>query len=133
MTAILEDENGNVIHEPAACKYCGKIFDRSLHYGGVEDGSCSTCQFWRDRIAADRGVDKDRFVVVNGRHYTIGDEPTPTQKRIGVGLGFGGSEFRILFNDGRRVTTHNLWHQGTIPERWRSELPDNAVFENERR
>lgn len=105
------------------CKKCGKIFDACYHNFGlemIERGLCFTCLFWEKRKEI-----KDRHDVarINGTHYQIArDDPNAYFK------GFGGREFKILFNDGRRVITHNLWCQGNIPERFRDELPDNAVF-----
>lgn len=43
-------------------------------------------------------------------------------------LGHAGRTFGIQFNDGRLVTTNNLWCGGDIPEIFREALPDNARF-----
>ena len=84
-------------------------------------GMCINCRFWHDLLAK-----KDISVRVANHHYIIEPE---MPKGYGGFLGFGGARWDVLFNDGRKVVTHNLWHQGLIPERWRSKLPDNAVFE----
>jgi len=82
--------------------------------------------------------DDPRAVRVGGRHFFIGDEPSSEKLDVlrklpfGNFLGFGGSEFRIRFFDGREVVTHNLRHNGEIPQDYRAMLPDNAEFvENE--
>lgn len=62
------------------------------------------------------------IVRVGGKHYQIAPE-----KQSGM-RGFGGAKFLIRFFDGRSVETTNLWSQGTIPEHFRSRLPDNAEF-----
>lgn len=63
-------------------------------------------------------------VVVNSTHYMIGPEDsTPRRWR-----GFGGDRYVIQFSDSRRVTSTNLWCQGTIPAQFREQLPDNAEF-----
>lgn len=62
-------------------------------------------------------------VRVRGEHYTICIEDIGHAKR-----GFNGDRFNIKFSDGRLATTTNLWSQGTIPERFRERLPDNAKF-----
>ncbi|WP_433235329.1 DUF6197 family protein [Streptosporangium sp. CA-135522] len=66
--------------------------------------------------------DPVKRVVVEGEHYLIVDETCSGFR------GFGGRRFDIEFFDGRTATTWNLWHQGTIPARWRDRYPDNARF-----
>jgi len=91
-------------------------------------GLCFGCGFWHEKIELARTA-ADRVVRVNGRHFMIGDEPQPGAYRNG--LGHGGFRFVIRFTDGREVTSHNLWGQGEIPERFRDRLPDNARFVND--
>ena len=43
--------------------------------------------------------------------------------------GFGGAEFRIRFNDGYEVITHNLWCQGEPEGSWKEKFPNNADFD----
>lgn len=80
---------------------------------------CFSCNFWTEIEA-----EKEKHVFFDGKSYVIGEEPQPSQNRSW--LGFGGSRWNILFLDGRLVITHNLWHQGTIPNHFRSRLPDTA-------
>jgi len=88
---------------------------------------CFTCAFWHGYVATKADP---THAIINGEHYVIGQEPNAEARRHdGFMLGFGGREHVIRFHDGRRVVTHNLWFQGTIPELWRAELPDNAAFE----
>lgn len=68
---------------------------------------------------------KPSHVVVNGEHYWIGPED-PSIKRSW--RGFHGDRFNIKFNDGRTVTSTNLWCGGAIPAAFREQLPDNAEF-----
>ena len=98
-----------------------------------ETKQCFTCNFWMEKLELSE-EDAARRVIVCGVHYFIGEEPTVTedndyrrQVRSGM-LGHGGRQFIINFNDGRIVKTVNLWCQGTIPERFRAQLPDNATF-----
>lgn len=111
---------------------CGQV--ESADYSGelgermARLSMCFSCAFWSLQIVRDR-ANPQRAVVVDGRHYWIGDEPSGERlKRDWLGLGFGGSEWRIWFLDDRFVISHNLWTQGDIPERWRPFLPDNAEF-----
>ncbi|GAB3823880.1 hypothetical protein GCM10027610_001380 [Dactylosporangium cerinum] len=82
---------------------------------------CSTCDFWQWQFNLPGGL------IINGEHYRIGEEPTadalnnnPSQ------FGSYGRRYVIRFLDGREVVTHNLWHQGAIPDALRR--PDSAAF-----
>lgn len=69
--------------------------------------------------------DKPNVARIKGEHYMIGDEADKFK-------GFGGQSFTIAFNDGREVTTTNLWHQGDIPAHWQKlGMTDNAKFVEE--
>ena len=127
---VIKDKNGNIIWEPATCA-CGQVWDKSQWHhieepnGDKKPDECFYCYCWRGNLESDSKT-PDKVVIVNGDHYQIGNEPS---KDHPTGMyGYGGSEFRIQFNDGRQVITHNLWHQGTIPEYWKAKFPDNAIF-----
>jgi len=67
-------------------------------------------------------------LVINGVHYTH------EGMQIGVRKSWRGSNgklFTIKLKDGTIVKTNSLWHQGTIPEYFRDQLPDNAEFIND--
>jgi hypothetical protein len=101
---------------PASLNYSACISDRL-----ESQKICLSCDFWLNE------VDHKNSVRIDGSHFQIGpDYP----KGYRGSLGFGGREFHIEFNDGRRVVTHNLWSQGEIPDRFRDILPDNAKFSN---
>lgn len=109
----------------AFCPACG-IEDFHVHYSGdvaarmKATNECFTCAFWEIRCAAGEPI------VIEAHVYGIGREPGPHTPRWDLGM--GGRRFDIEFFDGRRVTTHNLWSGGEIPERYRSRLPDTARF-----
>ncbi len=65
----------------------------------------------------------DRLVVIAGMVYAIQpDAPgSPFQ-------GMAGRRFDIIFNNGTKITTRNLWYLGSVPEKYRSRLPDDARF-----
>lgn len=104
------------------CVVHGGSFTPNGHYDRerlVSVGICPDCDFWMDKW---RMRDNPEVARINGNHYMIGKTvANPLQPK-----GMGG--IRIHFNDGRVVTTDSLWHQGEIPERFRTCLPDNAVF-----
>ena len=91
----------------------------------IERQLCFHCHFWQEKIDME---DAPRVVRIEGKHYMICEERSGMP---GMFRGFGGTPFTIRFNDGRETKTRNLWHQGTIPERFRGRLPDNASFVRE--
>lgn len=105
---------------------CGKEEDPSRWSRQVQDELvglqlCFTCCYWMKHVEHAAAPDSVR---VSGRHFVICPENVhPLDK------GFNGQRFVVLFDDGRRVETTNLWSQGEIPERFRARLPDNARFE----
>ena len=109
------------------CRICGKTdnLDRWVECNETKimenDNVCFHCAFWLDKIA----TTNENTVIVDGTRYTIGKED-----QYLLFKGFGGREFNIVFFDGRKVVSHNLWCQGDKPERFRSypELQDNARF-----
>jgi hypothetical protein len=113
------------------CKECGKPEANPDKYSNCPEKAimqdktlCFYCAFWH--VLARNSKNKE--LVIDGHTYSIGREPTPGGDKWG--LGFGGRRFDIEFNDGRKVTTHNLWAGSVVPERWRSEFPDTAKFLN---
>lgn len=109
---------------PYMCVECGAEGNAGSYHGGEEiyaARACFNCHFWLKKVVS---RDEPGVVRAGGIHYTIGKEGEAFP-------GFSGQRFVVVFNDGRRVETTNLWHQGTIPERFRERLPDNATFERD--
>lgn len=106
------------------CKECG-AHHYSLSFRADCDemkvmtakGVCFTCAFWEVRVSQQHGT------VIDGRIYTVGNRPAGSPHN-----GMAGRRFDIEYFDGRRVTTHDLWAGGEIPERLRSQIPDTARF-----
>jgi hypothetical protein len=93
-------------------------------------------------------ADRPGRVVIGGEHYRVVPD-LPDGRRDGAG--YGGRLFRIRLlpgaapvevrrrdrSDDRTIApgevfeTRNLWHQGTIPPKWRERLPDTAEFVRE--
>lgn len=98
-----------------------KVFQLTL---GCEESIDHDDAFWGPGGTRD-GDDPAERVVVGGEHYLLGDDKPDYPKAF---KGFGGRRFAIEFFDGRKVTTHDLWHQGVVPPKWRERYPDNARF-----
>ena len=129
----------NSSYEPSEqrelCSECGVHEAGAVINGGVylytfqpalDQGLCFHCHFWIKQME----TRPERAVIVNGVHYRMGEEPSDPRSYRGM-LGFGGAEWKIQFKDGREpalVVSHNLWHQGHIPDRFKDRLPDNAEF-----
>ena len=106
------------------CVECGEVinaeFMEPVRTNILNRQLCFNCLFWTEYVET---KSDHSHLVVNNNHYVIGPA-------TGYQGGFGGAKFNIKFNDGREVTTTNLWMQGDIPERFRDRLPNNAVFVN---
>lgn len=106
------------------CKFCTKFMSFSSLITTSEGLVCKECDFWQSIIEHQKDP---QAVVVDGRFYSIHPEDSeiPEEER-----GFGGQSFWIQFLQGERekVWTTNLWCLGSIPTRFRDQLPDNAVF-----
>jgi len=81
---------------------------------------CHRCEYWLEWVEKRR---HPRVARINHTHYLVRDEFDTGKFR-----GFGGRKFVIEWDDGRRMSTTNLWHQGRIPEFFWDRLPDNAKF-----
>lgn len=113
------------------CSICGKnevlVWNGDCNRKLAFLKQCFLCNHWAEKVEWTDFLHefRDLVVRVSGGHYKIGPEPLPGEKGM---YGYGGRAFHIQFMDGRKVTSHNLWHQGTIPPHFRAMLPDNAVF-----
>ena len=103
------------------CVICKKEIEKSSFSNDILCSTeCFHTHLWDERVAA--GYNPN-IVRIDGVQYYIGKENIKSSSR-----GFGGTKFIIKFNDGREVTTTNLWHNGKIPESHKRLLPDNAKF-----
>ncbi|MEV0556320.1 hypothetical protein AB0I27_23060 [Streptomyces sp. NPDC050597] len=98
-----------------------KVFQLTL---SCEESTDHEDGFWGPGGTRD-GDDPAKRVVVAGEHYVLGDDKPDYPKAF---KGFGGRRFAIEFLDGRRIVTHDLWHQGVVPPKWRERYPNNARF-----
>lgn len=86
----------------------------------------SNDEFWGMQIE-----DRANALVINGKHYRIGENNGRTAQDVGF-KGFGGRKFVIQYLDGSAepITVDDLWFQGAIPPKFRelAEFQDNARF-----
>jgi hypothetical protein len=119
---LLEEES--ILEDP--CKICGSVvsvrYCEPIKSEMTEKNICFFCHFWSGHAAKKNNKNIAR---IDGHHYMISSD---TDRGF---QGFGGRKFTIRFNDGREVVTRNLWSQGDIPEHFKEQLPDNAVFVHE--
>lgn len=103
------------------CEICGKTIQSSKYLESVICSSeCFSAKYWLDRV---KRINNPTQVVIDNTVYQIGREDISKESK-----GFGGAVHFIKFNDGRLIKTTNLWHNGKLPEAFRSMLPNNAVF-----
>lgn len=103
------------------CKVCGQEFTKRLFNDDICSIKCSSVDYWNERVK-----NKDDFIIIDGKCFH--DSGNVADNSYSYSLGYGGNRFWILFNDGRTLTTNNLWWNGNIPEEFRNALPDNARF-----
>lgn len=110
---------------PFCCWKCDKVepgpYMDSIRSVLLKNKLCHTCNHFHE-ICDAQGTDTNH-VCINGVVYYIGDEDAKFTMR-----GFGGAKYVICFNDGRMVTTTNLWDRGAVPAQWKAEIPDNAIW-----
>lgn len=110
------------------CSHCGAdakcLFTPSTNREMVEKELCFTCLFWMEKTKPSIR-DSEATARINGTHFRIGPPRNWGSMHF---RGYRGAKFVIKFDDGRIVETTNLWCQGLIPESFREELPNNAVF-----
>ena len=110
------------------CKICGKEISENRYINDKElqeHQMCFSCNFWRNMLEEDAKRPLHTYCMIDGTHYVIGPEDDKSQFR-----GFGGAKFQIIFDDGTKVITTNLWCQGEPDEHWKDKFPNNAHFEN---
>lgn len=104
----------------ANCSDCGVNLDADGRMFLDDPGMCFECNFWSDVL---RTANADpRMSLVDSETwsaYTAGPENAYMK-------GFGGEKYFLVYNDGHVTETTNLWHRGTVPERWRERLPANG-------
>ena len=85
---------------------------------------CFSCHHWVE-IIDDKN--NPRRIFVKGVAYWRKDF-RKIEKNLEHVLGFSGHVFKIKMNSGEEYTTNDLWSSGTIPDRFKERLLDNAVF-----
>ncbi|MEU1266692.1 hypothetical protein ABZ473_32440 [Streptomyces cellulosae] len=116
------------------CKLCaGRGTDAEV--GGVGERLvrwkvCRSCDFWLTcvgyRALGDQDPDGRRVLRVAGRHYMTWTEKQGCPPEIGHTT--RSDRPYLLLEDGIVRNARWLWMMGTIPERFREQLPDNARF-----
>lgn len=106
------------------CCKCGGListrYDKRTKAKMIESEMCFYCYFWESLKH-----DSHRPIIVDGTHYQDGGKKSGPA----VWKGHAGCKFTIQFLEtGEILETDNLWCQGTIPTRFRKEMPNNAIF-----
>lgn len=120
----MDDQTLNIRRPGYLCREClgegdGERFSPSMNL--VAERLCFRCHFWLEKVLK---RDDPSVARIAGQHWTVCSEDVHPSDR-----GMCGRRFTIVWDDGRRVVTSNLWHQGDIPTLFRERLPDNARFE----
>lgn len=100
------------------CSICGKECDHFEYYGDICSHECFDKWFWTKTLDGNA-------IIIDGVCYHDGGRVDKNYRGF---IGFGGREWLIAMSDGRIISTNNLWHNGTVPEEYREQHPDNAKF-----
>ena len=94
----------------------------------AEHKICYECAFWLHRKRLDERAEGILPLVIDGSHYTV-QVDKEYQSIIGKQDKFVYLHNLIITSSGRIIPVNlfALWHQGTIPERFRDLFPNNAV------
>jgi len=106
------------IDKTEICPCCSNEYVMDMSPDTYFYDCCEDCSFWLEKLYLPEEY-SNRMVIVEGVHYLLSNSSIK---------GFAGAKFKIKFFSGRLIQTNNLWRQGKIPEHFRSSLPDNAVF-----
>jgi len=108
---------------PYNCVKCGKPeaanYMEHVRVEMIRDKLCFSCHFWTDWLKLKDDPNVFRY---KGKHFKTAPESQ------GGFRGYGGAKFTIVTSMGEEIVTTNLWHQGTIPDHFKAELPDNCVI-----
>jgi hypothetical protein len=118
------------------CKLCpGRGTDQEIGGVGARMARwqvCRSCDFWLTclgyMVLGDQDPDGRRVLRIAGRHYMTWNDEQGRPPEIG----YTSPQVRlyVLLDDpaGTVHTAHWLWLMGTIPDRFRDQLPDSAAF-----
>jgi hypothetical protein len=111
------------------CLVCGKDAELkefrstgSLLYRKMEvESRCFECAYWETLQVDDITNINYIPLIIDGHHYSVKYNYFNENNNIKA-------KVAILRNDGRLILTSNLISQGTIPERFRDQFPNNAII-----
>lgn len=73
--------------------------------------------------------DGSEHVVIKGECYYFDKSEPIVDVNKKAFVGFSGRRFKIkMLDTGEIIETNNLWNNGTVAEKFREQLPDNAEF-----
>ena len=103
------------------CVICGKEIDESCYMNAILcSQKCFVDHYWKEIIK-----EKDKYIIIDGTCYMLGESLSTHNTDI---AGFGGRTFYIRYFDGRVIQTNNLWLNGTVPNKYKNILKDEAEF-----
>lgn len=110
----------------AKCRWCGENETYRARPDKVEFvrkhyDTCHKCSFWLNLLVT---PDQNRIITPDYEHKIAAGWgiTTPADRWSG----YGGACWVVIFNDGTKKYTNDLWAQGTIPEIWRPHFPPNV-------
>lgn len=117
------------------CKYCGRedspksYMNCAITQVMENEKCCFNCAFWIDLL--ERNSNNPNWVIINGSSYTF--NPTIETGTNSFTRGFAGSKMYCRkLETGEVLASNNVFHQGTVPEHFKSMFPDTAEFITEK-
>ena len=99
------------------CVICGKEIEKSQYSNKVLCSTeCFHIDFWNDCL-------DDEAIIIDGECYHDGGKKPSSYRGF---LGFDVCVFHIEMNNGKTITTNNLWYNGVVPKE--RNIQDNARF-----
>ena len=115
--ATRQEALGLLHKEP--CSMCGGYIDNG-YINATELASNKLC--WHCNHWSNMHVGPNDLVIDGGLYHVSPDNNQSFFK------GLNGSRHIIKKDSGEIVITHNLWHKGNVPTRFKDKFPNNATF-----
>lgn len=111
------------------CKYCGRedspkeYINCAITQVMKNEKCCFNCAFWINLL--ERKSNDPNWVIINGSSYTF----NPSVKGNSFAKGSAGKKFYCRkLETGEVLVSDNVYHQGSVPEHFKSMFPDTAEF-----
>jgi len=114
------------------CAHCNGLikltFDEKTNAKLTANKTCFACDYWLLRVSRIGHPDQ---IVIDGHCYQNSGDKSGQHEHCGKTgfMGFGGHRFTWkMLETGEVQTSNDMWSNGTIPQHFRDQVPDNAEW-----